>query len=158
MRNDFDLKCIEQLDLTELQPLLVESRTQGFKFLDTLVDEYASGVNRFALPGEGLFGLYNATELLAIGGLNLDPFLHDPLVGRVRHLYVVADWRRQGLGRALMEEIIHTARSHFRLLTLRTFSEPAARFYLALGFATTPPIPNATHHLQVTTEAYHPTQ
>jgi GNAT superfamily N-acetyltransferase len=108
------------------------------------------------LPGEALFGMYEAGRLLAIGGLNRDPFLHDPQVGRVRHVYVLSAYRRQGMGRLLMQGIIEAARQSYQLLTLRTFTEPAASFYQALGFRTEPPIPAATHHLQLTPIVYYP--
>src|SRR5262245_61334172 len=99
----FRFSRIAQLNLAELEPLLRESREQGFKFLDTLVRDYVSGANRFELPGEALFGIYDESGLLAVGGLNLDPFLHDLHVGRVRHVYVAGAYRRQGLGRMLMQ-------------------------------------------------------
>ena len=51
------------------------------------------------------------------------------------------------MGTLLLRKIIDEARQHFRLLTLRTFSEDAATFYVALGFQSTSKVPNATHAL-----------
>jgi hypothetical protein len=55
-----------------------------------------------------------------------------------------------------MQGIIDAARQEYRLLTLRTFTEPAASFYQALGFQTEPSIPEATHHLQLAADADYP--
>jgi hypothetical protein len=50
---------LEQLPMHDLQPLLEESRVQGFEFLDRLVAEYVNNINRFGKPGEALFGVYS---------------------------------------------------------------------------------------------------
>jgi GNAT superfamily N-acetyltransferase len=129
--------------------MLAESRQQGFKFVDTLVDDYATGKNRFQQPGEALFALFDGAQLIAIGGLNRDPYGDDPRVGRIRHVYVLAAYRGQGLGKRLMERLIAEAHPYFRRLTLRTFTEDADRFYRALGFQTEPAIEHATHRLEL---------
>jgi GNAT superfamily N-acetyltransferase len=144
---DIQVVRIEQLPIEDLQPLLEESRAQGFTFVDRLATEYLDGTNRFAGPTEALFGIYCDRRLVAIGGLNRDPYLQQAATGRVRHVYVLAAWRGQGIGRRLVGRIIAEARPHYRLLTLRTVSEQADRFYRAIGFQTEPEIPNATHHL-----------
>lgn len=141
------IQRLETLPLDILQPLLVESRTQGFRFLDTLVDEYGNGGNRFDRPGELLLGVYEDNNLVAIGGLNRDPYLSDDTVGRVRHVYVLSERRGQGIGRLLVEKIISEARGRYQLLTLRTYDMPAAAFYEALGFVTQPVIENVSHHM-----------
>jgi GNAT superfamily N-acetyltransferase len=126
---------------------LEESREQGFEFLDRLVLEYNSGINKFQRPGEALFGIYRDQQLIAIGGLNRDPYLEDSDIGRVRHVYVLLAWRNQGIGKRLVQNIIEQAKGHFRLLTLRTFSDQASGFYGAIGFQTRPKVNNATHHM-----------
>ena len=136
-----------KLPVVALRPLQDESRVKGFSFVDRLVDEYVAGVNRFDGPGEALFGAYAGGELIGIGGLNCDPYLQKSGVGRVRHLYVLAEWRRRQVGKQLMERIISAARQHFELLTLRTFSEEADLFYRCIGFKTEPAIDGATHHM-----------
>ena len=142
-----DIVQIEQLPLADLQPLLEESRQQGFEFLDRLVEEYLGDVNQFTQPGEALFGVYSGQHMIAIGGLNRDPYLQEEDTGRVRHVYVLASWRGRGVGKQLVERIIDEARLHYRLLTLRTLTEPASKFYCAIGFQTEPEISDATHHL-----------
>lgn len=138
---------MDALPLEAIQPLLVEARAEGFRFLDWLIDDYQSGSNQFALPGEALFGGYHGPRLVAVGGLNRDPYAPVASAGRVRRVYVLSAWRRQGVGRQLVEAIIAEARHSFTLLTLRTPDESASRFYSSLGFHTSPAVPGATHHL-----------
>ena len=140
---------LKELPLLDLQPLLVESRNQDFNFLDWLVREYASGANRFDQPGEALFAIYSQSHMIAIGGLNGDPYLQESGIGRVRRVYVLSSWRRKGIGQRLMQQIVAEARLYFRLLTLRTFDERADKFYRAIGFQTEPEIDGATHHLKL---------
>ena len=137
-----------ELPLAEMEPLLADSRGEGYKFVDRLVDDFVNGSNRFDRPGEALYGVYAGEQLVSVGGLNCDPYLPDENAGRVRHVYVRPAFRRQGAGRLLMQAIIDAAwSSHFRLLTLRTFNPAADVFYRALGFVTQPDIEGVTHHL-----------
>jgi len=138
---------LKDLPLEDFRPLLQDCREGGYEFLDRLLEEYLDGGNRFDAPGEALFGIYSGRAMIAISGLNRDPYLKEESTGRVRHVYVLASWRGQGVGRRLLKRIIAEARLHFRLLTLRTFSERAGHFYGALGFRTQPEIAGATHHL-----------
>lgn len=138
---------INKLPLDDLRPLLEESREQGFEFLDRLVLEYNNGTNKFQRPGEALLGIYRDRQLIAIGGLNRDPYSADSDIGRVRHVYVLLAWRKQGIGKLLVQTIIEHAKGHFRILTLRTFSDQASGFYGAIGFRTQPKINYATHHM-----------
>ena len=134
--------------MAELTPLLTESRAEGHHFVDRLVDEFVDGRNRFDQPGEALYSVYTDGQLVAVGGLNRDPYLSDEKAGRVRHVYVLPAFRRQGVGRLLMQAIIAAARSsHFRLLTLRTVNPAADQFYRALGFRSDSDVEEATHHL-----------
>jgi hypothetical protein len=141
------VRRLSDLLVHELQPLLEESLAQDLKFVERLVNDYASGSNRFDQAGEAVFGVYAGGQLVAIGGLNRDPYLPGADTGRARHVYVLAAWRRRGVGRQLMQAIIDAARSHFRLLTLRTVNPEADAFYRAIGFCTEPAIDGATHHM-----------
>ena len=136
---------LEQLPLPDLQPLLKESQDQGFNFLEWLAREFEDGKNQFDNPGEALFAVYRGSQMIAIGGLNRDPYLRESNVGRVRRVYVLSSWRRKGIGRSLMQQIITEAKLHYRLLTLRTFDEPADEFYCALGFKKDPSVQGASH-------------
>lgn len=119
----------------ELAPLVEESQREGFRFLVRLRREFQDGGNRFDAPGEALLGCRRGAELVAVGGLNRDPYSPEPRVGRLRHLYVAAAHRRGGAGRMLVAALVEAARPHFDVLHLRTDTEAAARFYEAVGFA-----------------------
>jgi GNAT superfamily N-acetyltransferase len=127
-----------------LEPLLSESRREGFRFLERLRADLESGANRFDAPGEALLGVYRDAELVAVGGLNRDPYSRDAGTGRLRHLYVHPELRGTGIGRALVDALVSAARPHFGVLRLRTDTTAAARFYEKLGFVPDSS-PQATH-------------
>jgi GNAT superfamily N-acetyltransferase len=129
-----------------IEAMRAEARSEGHQLLDRLVEEWRSGVNRFALPGERLLGAVAADRLVAIGGLNRDPWVGDPSVGRLRRLYVAADRRGEGVGRLLVEALLADAREAFGEVRLRTGSPDAARFYLRLGFSAFDD-PQSTHRI-----------
>jgi GNAT superfamily N-acetyltransferase len=130
--------------------LLAESEKAGLRLLRRLADEWASGANRFDRPGEALFGARIGRELIAVGGLNVDPYAAGPRVGRVRHLYVLEPWRRAGIGEQLVTEIIEAARGRFDRLQLRTQNPAAARLYERLGFRPRADVAHCTHVLELT--------
>lgn len=139
--------------ITELPPdierLLVTAREEGHYLVSRLVDEWEDGTNRFDLPGEVLAEMRCDRSLCAIGGLNVDPYLEDPTVGRIRHVFVHPSHRRCGVGQALVGFLLDHAANRFRRVRLRSDREPGPQFYAALGFVTTEE-PNATHEVLVT--------
>lgn len=137
---------------TEVEPLIHESEGEGYRFLARLRDEYEAGSNRFDRAGERLLGVWSGPALVAVGGVNVDPYAGDPRVGRLRHLYVARAHRGRGVGRLLVRALVDAAGDRFDALTLRTATEDATRFYEALGFA---PVsnPHHTHRLALPTEA-----
>jgi GNAT superfamily N-acetyltransferase len=135
-----------ELPLPGMESLQSEAQAEGYDFVQTLVEEWAGGENRFEGPGEILCGHLNQGQLVAVGGLNCDPFAGRPDVGRIRRVYVRPAWRNNGIGRALVISLIDQARTHFRCVRLRAENAEAARLYERIGFA---PIanPDATHIL-----------
>lgn len=133
----------------ELEPLVAESESAGWRFLRRLGDEWSTGKNRFDGPGEALVLARGSDCLVGVCGLNVDPYADDPRIGRVRHLHVSARWRGHGLGRRLAQHVIQTARATFDELRLRTDGPEAARFYEALGFHRRDGVPSCTHVLGV---------
>jgi GNAT superfamily N-acetyltransferase len=133
-RSAIDVERVGDLRWDALEALVVESERDGLRFLRRLADEWASGANRFDRAGEALFAALLDGRLVGVCGLNVDPYAASPLVGRVRHLYVLTAHRRLGVGRRLVEEVIRVARNHFDTLRLRTHNPAAARLYEALGF------------------------
>jgi GNAT superfamily N-acetyltransferase len=133
---------------TSLAVLVAESEQRGYRFVRRLADEWTSSVNRFDQPGEALFGAWAAGRLVGVCGLNIDPYATDGSIGRVRHLYVLEEFRRLGVGRRLMEAVMAAARGRFTLLRLRTEIALAAAFYEKLGFSPQAGVPACTHTLQ----------
>ena len=129
-----------------MESLQSEALAEGYDFVQTLVEEWASAENRFHAPGEILCGHLDQGLLVAVGGLNCDPFAGRPDVGRIRRVYVRPAWRNRGIGRALVTSLIEQARTHFRCVRLRAENAEAARLYERIGFA---PLesPDATHIL-----------
>lgn len=140
---------ILSLSQDELQPLLTSSLDEGYKLIQTLWDEYLSGKARFDSDGAALYGVYADETLVAIGGVHRDPYLVQPDIGRIRHVYVMPEDRRTGVGRRLMTALINHSRGNFAFLTLRTPTEHADAFYVSLGFSREPRFEHATHWLSL---------
>jgi GNAT superfamily N-acetyltransferase len=140
---------LTELSLDRLAPLLAEARRAGFRALDRLVEDWASGANRFEGPGEALFAALDGGRVVGVCGLNKDPYAPGERVGRVRRLYVLAAYRRRGVGRLLVGQAVVRASGGFERLRLRTDSEGAARFYEALAFRRSDN-PDCTHSLDLT--------
>lgn len=123
-----------------------EAKDEGYDFIETLVEEWASGANRFDAPGEALCGHLDQGLLVAVGGLNCDPFAGRPDMGRIRRVYVRPAWRNRGVGRALVTALVGEARTYFSCVRLRAENALAARLYESMGFV---PIasPDASHIL-----------
>jgi len=130
---------------TPLAALVEKSHAEGFRFLIRFEQEYLSGQVRFDCPGETLLGAFEDSALVGMGGLTRDPYTGDPRTGRVRHLYVLPDYRGRGIGRALITQIERHARTHFHSLVLRTDTPAGASFYHALGYEQLVAKGTATH-------------
>lgn len=144
-----DIACIIEIEEASISHLLEESLSQGFRFLERLVQDYRSGLNCFEKPGEVLLTASFQSTVIGVGGLNQDPYFNDSKIGRLRHLYVQSGWRRRGVGRLLVHHLIHEASQHYQLLTLRTDTPAGNQFYQKLQFKTQPNWEHTTHHLQL---------
>ncbi len=125
---------LNEVSADRLGELLAESEQAGSRIVRRLVEEWASGANRFDRPGEALFAALIDGRLVGVCGLNVDPYSAEPRLGRVRHLYVLSAYRRRGIGGQLAAEVIAAARGRFDHLRLSTLNPVAARFYQRLGF------------------------
>jgi len=125
--------------------LVAASESEGLEFVRRLEREWHSGVNRFDRPGELLLGGFFGEELVAIGGLNVDPYMSDPDVGRVRHVFVAPEWRDAGVGSVLVRAILAAGFPHFARIRLRTANARSHAFYERLGFVRLMDDPTATH-------------
>jgi GNAT superfamily N-acetyltransferase len=153
-----NIDCIVEIESISINHLVEESFSQGFRFVDRLIREYHSGFNRFDKSGEVLLIVSIEGAVVGIGGLNRDPYFNDPKIGRLRHLYVESAWRRHGVGSLLVNQIIYETDRHYQLLTLRTNTLAADKFYQKSGFKTHPNWEHTTHHLQLSRMEYYPYQ
>ncbi|WP_175907277.1 GNAT family N-acetyltransferase [Burkholderia seminalis] len=119
----------------ELVDLEREASKQGVNFLGRLIDEWHTGSNRFDKPGECLLMASVAGNMVAIGGLNVDPYKSIGDTARLRRLYVASNFRRRGVGEALVCALLKEASGTFRAVRLSTDTEAAAAFYVRLGFS-----------------------
>ncbi|AIE86562.1 hypothetical protein [Fimbriimonas ginsengisoli] len=86
-----EIRPIWSLDSEAIQPLVEASLSEGYRFVQRLVDEWQTGINRFDKPGEALFGAYRNNRLVGVGGLLQCPirwdasggFMFCPLKGEV---------------------------------------------------------------------------
>jgi GNAT superfamily N-acetyltransferase len=128
------------------EQLRIEALQERFLFIEKLWNEWENGKNRFTAPGDKLFGCMDQTTLVAIGGLNQDPFDGRSGIGRIRRVYVRTAWRNRGIGQALVHTLIENARTSFTALHLRTDNPTAARLYERIGFSPSVAL-HATHIL-----------
>ncbi|MBJ9966624.1 GNAT family N-acetyltransferase [Burkholderia seminalis] len=120
---------------TQLFDLEREASTQGFKFLRRLIEEWCSGSNRFDKPGERLLMAEDDGSIVGIAGLNVDPYAAARDTARLRRVYVANDYRRRGIGEALVGALLEEAPPRFRVVRLSTDTDVAAAFYARLGFS-----------------------
>ncbi|RDI42166.1 GNAT family N-acetyltransferase [Falsibacillus pallidus] len=147
---NYVVKQINDLSKVDLSLLIKESKEDGFRFVERLVNDYHDGTNTFSQHGEALFGVFNEHgEIVVIGGVNIDPFSDRPNTGRLRRFYVSREYRRNGLGSLLLKSIIDEASKHFSILVLHTDTIDADRFYTSYGFTKGDAYPNSTHYMEL---------
>jgi predicted acetyltransferase len=148
-----EINRIIRLEPFDIQPILIDSIEDGHHFVERLNNEYYSGTNCFDKPGEALYLARIDNEIAGIGGLNQDPYIKDKDFGRVRHLYVLRKFRRRGVGKAILSEIINEAIKHYKILGLRTYNDVAGEMYCSNGFIKGDKFERMTHYLMLKTES-----
>jgi GNAT superfamily N-acetyltransferase len=149
------MHIIKIIDLfnVNFSSLIEESKEDGFRFLDRLVNDYKNGTNDFKKPSEALYGVFTDKGILiGICGLNVDPYTTDQKVGRVRRFYVSKDFRRKGIAQILLNKIVTEARKNFDILVLHTDTPEASRFYTSFGFLEKSKYPKTTHFMKLNEE------
>ena len=131
----YEVKYINNLLDYDLDRVVKQSKEDGFCFVERLINDYKNGSNTFNQFGEGLFGVFNEEGVLvAIGGLNKDPFSNGQYIGRLRRFYVDKEYRRSGIGSLLVKKIINEAKRFYKILVLHTDTDQADQFYSSIGF------------------------
>lgn len=134
-------------DLRAISALADAAEREGFRFLSRFLLDATQDAVALDAPGEFFFGAFADSTLLAIGGVTPDPYLPAPRVGRLRHVYVAAPHRRQGVGERLVAALERRACTEYDRLRLRTDTVDAARFYERVGYT-------ARAHATATHERY----
>jgi len=147
---EYEVKKIDNLFNLDLNILIKQSKEEGFRIGERLVDDYKNGTNTFNNFGEALFCVFNNNgEIVAFGGLNRDPFSNKPYIGRVRRFYVNEEYRRKGIGSLLLKNIINEAKKYYRILVLRTNTKQGDSFYTSYGFTKKNIYPSSTHYMEL---------
>jgi GNAT superfamily N-acetyltransferase len=145
----FEVKQITSLLNFDLDSLVVESKEDGFRFVERLINDYKNGSNTFNHDGEALFGVFNEEgDIVAIGGLNQDPYSNETSIGRLRRFYVRREFRRSGIGTILVKRIIEEAKIYYKTLVLHTDTKQAEKFYTSLGFLKGNLYPNSSQYME----------
>ena len=129
-----EIKQIEDLNIGLLENLASEAYIEGYNFVQRAIDEWKSGLNDFSKKGEILFGIFMSNLCIGIGGLDIDPYIENLSIGRIRHVYISQEHRRRGFATLLLRRIIDIAWNHFELLRLYTDIPNASSLYESLGF------------------------
>ncbi len=140
---------ISALPVEGFKALQQESQLEGYKFLVRLENDWLNGTNTFSAAGEGLYELRVKGALVAIGGINIDPYGRSDADGRLRRFYVNKAYRRKGIGKLLVDYILQKHRSNFERVSLFT-SEPAAgAFYVRCGFEKVLGVEKVSHRIEL---------
>lgn len=149
-------ESIEMMPVALPQPglnrLREDAQSEGYLYVDQMVKEWEQRVNRFDGPGEMLLGCFDSGLLIAVGGLQRDPYQPHPEIARIRRVYVRPAWRGREVGTKLVTALIEEARKTFFLLRLRAINPGGARLYERLGFQPAA-LGDATHILPLRPEA-----
>lgn len=110
---------------------------EGHLFVDKTLVDWNSGKNRFSKNGECFLLAYENSRLIGCCGVNVDPYLKEETVGRLRHLYVDPNYRRIGIGGKLVAECLKAAKPHFSAIRLRanSINLDSHEFYRNVGFS-----------------------
>ncbi|KFM99869.1 N-acetyltransferase [Bacillus clarus] len=146
---NIQIKLVENLLEFEIDHLITESKENGFNFLLRLINEYENGINTFHKIGECLYGIFQEDNLIGIGGLNQDPYTKDKRIGRLRRFYISKDYWRKGLGKSLLERILHDAKMYFEIVVLYTDTEQGDQFYTSNGFVKGTMYAGASHYINL---------
>ena len=131
-------------DLTVLENMAAAER---HSFVARTRQEWDTGANCFDQPGEVFYLAVDQRQVIGMCGLNRDPYVDDPAVGRLRHLFVHPQHRRSGIAAGLVAACLASAATSFERVRLRTSNPAADSLYRSLGFVGIDE-PTATHEMR----------
>jgi GNAT superfamily N-acetyltransferase len=109
-----------------------QARTEGYRFLDRLADDWSRGATRFNGEGEALLLGEVDGSLAGVGGMTEDPTVPGAL--RMRRFYVHPSFRRRGIARAFAGDLLRRCAGTDMRVTVNAAITTAAGFWEALGF------------------------
>ncbi len=66
--------------------------------------------------------------------MNEDPYTENNKIGRLRRFYILKNYRRIGLGKLLLNQLLSYAEKNFKVVVLHTDTKQGDAFYTANGF------------------------
>jgi predicted GNAT family acetyltransferase len=114
--------------------LNLDAKQDGSRIVSKVIHDYLSEVNPFDNKKEVLYGVFDEQQLVAIGGINIDPYLMDDMIGRIRHLYVNRAYRNKGIATALIDKILEEKESFYNVIRMSTKNEVAMQLFESFGF------------------------
>jgi len=109
------IKRISDIHSAGLDEILTESKSLGYGMIERLIFEWESGANDFRKENEAFFAYERGGKVLGVGGINEEPYLHIKHYGRMRHLYVLKEWRRNRVGTEIVKATIKLPLNEFLL-------------------------------------------
>lgn len=136
---NYNIVEINDANISSVERLVEESITEGYTLGRRLLEEWRDGSNTFSKRGEKSWALFSGEQCVAIGGINIDPYVenNDGSIGRVRHVYVMKEFRGKGLSKTLMNHILEHAKKYFKTVRLSTRNPVAKHLYKSFGFVPT---------------------
>lgn len=116
----------------QMETLRAEARSEGLRHIEDLWQQWQDQQVRFDRPGKILVCAYAGDELAAVGGITED-FI-DRTWLRMRRFYVRPQFRRQRVGKAIVDHLLLVARPLGRRIALYTETPEGAAFWEAQGF------------------------
>ncbi len=66
--------------------------------------------------------------------MNEDPYTENNKIGRLRRFYILKNYRRIGLGKLLLNQLLSYAEKNFKVVVLHIDTKQGDAFYTANGF------------------------
>lgn len=118
----------------EFDDLQNEAAAEGYRFVETLREEWRAGHYHDGDERFTLLAAYRDGELAAIGAVTPDPYDPEDDLLRIRHVYVRPLCRRDGIGRQLGAALVQQGLALASKLSLNAADSGAAAFWENFGF------------------------